>query len=177
MLRIAILIGVFLLVPISSSLRSPSLMYKIEGGIVSILAISANIFIGIIWKCFPDLDDFEDAFFIRHELKTLFLFVIAGHLVVIPANIGAMWFDVATSWYYLTLQLLLSGLISIMVIYPKRRILTVEEKMSAHLMFTRRASVDTANPEEHWKEVISTKKGYEDFCNYMAQQFALEVLE
>jgi len=183
-LRIALLLSLTM-----TGVVDEEMMHWLEVAVIVVICIVTIIFIGCLWSRYPE---HEDAFFIRHELKVLSFYAIIAHCFVIPTNLATlrchsicvglpMW------WVHPTQQMMLSGFLFIMVVYPQRKSLHQARELSEYLTMSQETTSAPSKPSmsprsaaahhrQLWQDEISTQRGYECFANYLVQHFALENL-
>lgn len=152
-----------------------STMHEIDVFLIVFIVVITIIFIGILWNDYPQYEDHFDAFYIRYELKLIFVYSIAAHSIVVPVNVATVWFGIPIYWVHVTQQMMLCGFLWIMIVWPKWKIRTQSHALSQYLAisFEKKAAL---TPREMWMKEVSTKKGYEGFACFLAKEFALEVI-
>ena len=145
-------------------------------GVVA-LPIICTIFIGVMFSKYPKYDN---VYFIRNELKILFLFTFCAQFIVISLNYAIDTMNVLSHlWRHLNMLVIQCGFLLIMIVYPQWKV-----KRENQSLLTRLKKQETeelianewrTNVQEHWRKTIRTKQGFERFASYLAQQFSLEV--
>ena len=147
---------------------------------VMILCGIWSCFMLVLWRKYSKFDD--DGYFIRHEFRLSLSYCIVAFLILIPVNVAIRTLELSTFWTSLSVQLYLCGFVVIMVVYP--RWMLDKETLSIHVRLRQHHQVPAesaqyddlrGNVREHWQNSISTKKGYERFAAFLANQLSLEV--
>lgn len=188
----------FLIIPISL-IRSASYTlsrnfdlypFAYETLIFAVTALILLIGMGIAWRKYPkpsSIHSVDDPYFIRHELKLVFLcsLLMLGIITVLLALYFI--FDFPFAWIRVAAQYALCLWMVMMIVYPKKRIFDDHRKITTHLMnqlssemepqLTRRPTLldIQSDVRKTWQQTISTKAGFERFARFLALQFSLEV--
>ena len=140
-----------------------------------VFAVFCVFFVGKLWSKYPQ---FQDPYFMRHELRMVFIFMTLG--TVILTSIWSLYIFVGCSWLwtYMMMQYLLSLLLYLMIVYPKRKVLNENEDIISEQM-GRTKSLNTDDMRfsirNRWEKQIATKQGYEAFANHLVEQMSVEV--
>jgi len=161
-LRIIVHIALIYLVPSASFLYVEPILFGVNTVIVL-------LFMGWIWSKYPK---FEDTFFIRHELRIVFLTVAIGSTCLGILLVILRHFNISPAMQACVGQLFAGFMLLMMIVYPKRMMIHELEEMVQY-QSGGRGQIDLA---DHWENKMGTKHGYQQFANYLTKQFAVESL-
>ena len=140
---------------------------SIDGSSSLFLLIIVAAVLGTLWSRYPD---YNDAYFIRYELRAFFVYLFIMLLLVItPVAVAVLWFQLSYSWLHVTLQPLWWGQSYITIIQPKLLVQRETKGVRRRARSLKKQDTFTVT------RIMETKREYDMFSCFLAQQFSLEV--
>ena len=139
-----------------------------------LLCVCSIIFMVSVWSRYPQ---FEDPYFIRHELKMTFMMMAVAVILIIGTIILWMFYGSPWQWTFVVAQFTLCLFMYLMIVYPKRKLMDYNTRITKRVSLQKRITLEVVHDvvRMEWEELIATKHGFESFANFLAEQFSVEV--